>query len=631
LRREDAMADSLSQDQRQGKLTTPLGANALVLASFNAIEGLSELFELRVEAVSDQANLDFSSTLGLGSTIELKTQDDKSRYFHGLMTEARWAGTQEDLYIYQLVLRPWLWFLTRTSDCRIFSNMTPLTIIKQVFSDRGFSDFRDSTTGSPPTLEYCVQYRETDFNFVCRLMEEYGVYYFFEHSDGKHTLVLADGKSSHQPSPDLASVPYNPLDDAGRREQQYLGTWSFGRRAQSGVFVLEDYGYKKPSANLLAQAQNPGGYAHDSMEMFDYPYSYVDREGNNLVDQGVGEKLAKYKLEAAQSLDKRCASMGGAASLFAGTLVNLERHPDDGQNKEYLVTHCSHAFDEQAYRSGVGAGSGYVGHYEMTPSDRQFRAPPVTRKPEIVGFQSALVISGPGGDKEIEVDKLGRILVQFYWDRKKKPSRRVRVAQVWAGGNRGALFTPRVGDEVLVTYEEGDPDRPIVIGSVYNGTNTVPMTLPDKKVKSGILTLSSTGGNGYNMFLFDDTAGSEKVKLRSQKDLMFKALNDEQRDILHDQTENIGNDETINVGFPSGSGNFTLNALNKVTINVGPQGSPLTQLIMDTSSITLNVGPGGSMSQIVMNQTSISVQSTQITVTGNATVSISAPMVDINS
>jgi type VI secretion system secreted protein VgrG len=631
LRREDAMADSLSQDQRQGKLTTPLGANALVLASFNAIEGLSELFELRVEAVSDQANLDFSSTLGLGSTIELKTQDDKSRYFHGLMTEARWAGTQEDLYIYQLVLRPWLWFLTRASDCRIFSNMTPLTIIKQVFSDRGFSDFRDSTTGSPPTLEYCVQYRETDFNFVCRLMEEYGVYYFFEHSDGKHTLVLADGKSSHQPSPDLASVPYNPLDDAGRREQQYLGTWSFGRRAQSGVFVLEDYGYKKPSANLLAQAQNPGGYAHDSMEMFDYPYSYVDREGNNLVDQGVGEKLAKYKLEAAQSLDKRCASMGGAASLFAGTLVNLERHPDDGQNKEYLVTHCSHAFDEQAYRSGVGAGSGYVGHYEMTPSDRQFRAPPVTRKPEIVGFQSALVISGPGGDKEIEVDKLGRILVQFYWDRKKKPSRRVRVAQVWAGGNRGALFTPRVGDEVLVTYEEGDPDRPIVIGSVYNGTDTVPMTLPDKKVKSGILTLSSTGGNGYNMFLFDDTAGSEKVKLRSQKDLMFKALNDEQRDILHDQTENIGNDETINVGFPSGSGNFTLNALNKVTINVGPQGSPLTQLIMDTSSITLNVGPGGSMSQIVMNQTSISVQSTQITVTGNATVSISAPMVDINS
>ena len=181
------------------------------------------------------------------------------------------------------MLRPWLWLLTRTSDCRIFANMTPLDIIKQVFSDRGFSDFRDATTGSPPTLEYCVQYRETDFNFVCRLMEEYGIYYFFEHSDGKHTLVLADAKSSHQPVPGLASVAlHSDRRTRGRREMQYLETWSRGRRAQSGVFVLNDYGYKKPPANLLAHSQKPGGYQHDSMEMFDYPYSYVDTEKNDL-------------------------------------------------------------------------------------------------------------------------------------------------------------------------------------------------------------------------------------------------------------------------------------------------------------------------------------------------------------
>ena len=446
----------------------------------------------------------------------------------------------------------------------------------------------------------------------------------------KHTLVLADGKSSHHPVPGLSSLSYNPIADGGRREQQYIETWSLGRRAQTGVFVLEDYGYKKPSANLLAQTQNPGGYQHDSMEMFDYHYGYVDTEGNNLVDKDVGDKFTKYRVEGAQSLDKRRSSTGAAASLFPGGLTTLERHPEGGENIEYLVTRCTHDFQAESYRSGAGGGFGYVGNYEMTPSDRPFRAPLVTRKPEISGVQSALVIKDNGGP-EIEVDNLGRILVQFYWDRKKKPSRRVRVAQVWAGKTRGALFTPRVGDEVLVAYEEGDPDRPIVIGSVYNGTNTVPMTLPDKKVKSGILTQSSTGGNGYNMFLFDDTAGSEKVKLRAQKDLMFKALHNEQRDILNDQTENIGNDETINVGFPNGSGDFTLNALSKVTINVGPQGSPMTQLIMDTSSITLNVGPGGSMSQIVMNQTSITMQSTMITITGNATVSVTAPMVKINS
>ncbi len=207
------------------------------MARFDAIEGLSELFEIRIEAISEQANLDFASTIGLGLDDRTQlTQDDQQRYFNGVMTEARWAGTQEDLYLYQVVLRPWLWLLTRTSDCKIFAQMTPIDIIKQVFSDRGFSDYRDATTGSPPTLEYCVQYRETDFNFVCRLMEEYGVYYFFEHSDGKHTLVLADGKSSHQPAPGLSSVVYNPVDDAGRREMQYLETWSLGRRAQSGQY-----------------------------------------------------------------------------------------------------------------------------------------------------------------------------------------------------------------------------------------------------------------------------------------------------------------------------------------------------------------------------------------------------------
>ena len=614
------MADALSQEQREGKLTTPLGDKVVVLSRFSAIEGLSQLFEIRVDAVSAQGNLDFASALGLGSTIVLKTQDDQQRYFNGIMTEARWMGTREDLYLYQIVLRPWLWLLTRTSDCKIFAQMTPIDIIKQVFSDRGFSDFRDATTGSPPTLEYCVQYRETDFNFVCRLMEEYGVYYFFEHSDGRHTLVLADAKSSHQPVPDLSSLAYRPLEDAGRREQQFVDTWSLARAAQSGQYTLEDYGYKKPSANLLAQDQKPGGYARDSMEVFDYPYGYVDTEANQLIEQNVGEKFAKYRLEALQSLDKRRVSTGAAASLFAGALVTLERHPDSDENREYLVTRCTHNFDAQAYRSGFGGSIGdggafgYAGNYEMTPSDRQFRAPLVTRKPEIAGVQSALVIKSQDGGPEIDVDDLGRILVQFYWDRKKKSSRRVRVTQFWAGSHRGALFVPRVGDEVMVAYEEGDPDRPIIVGSVYNGTNTVPMPLPDKKTESGILTRSSTGGNGYHMLLFDDTAGSERVKLRSQKDLMFKALNNEKRDIVNSQTENVGQDETINVGFPvppqgaaPGSGNFTLNVLNKVTINVGPQGSPMTQLIMDTSSITLNVGPQGMASQIVMNMEGITL------------------------
>ena len=220
----------------------------------------------------------------------------------------------------------------------------------------------------------------------------------------------------------------------------------------------------------------------------------------------------------------------------------------------------------------------------MTPSDRPFRAPLVTRKPEIVGYQSALVIKDKGGP-EIEVDKHGRILVQFYWDRKKKPSRRVRVAQIWAGSNRGALFTPRVGDEVLIAYEEGDPDRPIVIGSVYNGTNTVPMKLPDKNVKSGILTLSSTGGGGYNMLLFDDTKGAENVKLRTQKDLKFKALNNQEINIGVDRKDKVGNniDQTVGTNHTIDVGTkYALTAGSQIVLTVGA-----SSITMDPSSITL--------------------------------------------
>ena len=243
-------------------------------------------------------------------------------------------------------------------------------------------------------------------------------------------------------------------------------------------------------------------------------------------------------------------------------------------------------------------------------------------------LQPALVVKGEGGGPEIDVDKLGRVLVQFPWDRKKKPSRRVRVGQIWAGSNRGALFTPRVGDEVLIASEEGDPDRPIVIGSVYNGANTVPMTLPDKKVKSGILTLSSAGGGGYNMLLFDDTAGGETVKLRSQKDLMVKALNNERRDILNSQTENVGQDETINVGFPAGSGNFTLNALQTVTINVGPEGA-MSQIVMTMEGITLSVTDA--LSTVAIQPEGVTITAPTVTVTAMAAVDVVAPAVNVGA
>ena len=442
------MADALSQDQQQGKLTTPLGENALALARFSAIEGLSELFEFRIEAVSTEAASTSPPRSAWARPIELMTQDGQKRYFHGVMTEARWAGTQEDLYLYQLVLRPWLWLLTRTSDCKIFAQMTPIDIIKQVFSDRGFSDFRDATTGSPPTLEYCVQYRETDFNFVCRLMEEYGVYYFFEHSNDKHTLVLADGKSSHQPAPGLSSVPYNPADDAGRREMQYLETWSLGRaRAERASYTLEDYGYKKPSANLLAQAQNLGGYAHDSMEMFDYTYFYVDTEGNDLVDQGVGENLAKYKLEALQSLDKRRSSMGAAAVALSRRACHA-RAPSRERRERGISRYALRRTisQTQTYRSG-GRSWARLRRQLRVHAER----PPVPRPARHPQARDRRLPVGPRRHGRRDRRRQGRadsraVLLGPQEEAVAQGSRR---ADSGRERPRGALFTPRVGDEVL--------------------------------------------------------------------------------------------------------------------------------------------------------------------------------------
>ncbi len=614
------MGDNLSQDERVGKLTTPLGDDKLVLSRFDGGEALSEPFEFRIEALATEANIDFNAALGKSVTVDLKTADGKDRFFNGLLAEARWAGQRDTLYAYQLVIRPWLWLLSLTSDCRIFSQKSPRDIVKQVFTDRGFSDFRDELKSSYPTLEYCVQYRETDFTFVSRLMEQYGMYYFFEYADGKHTLVLADMKASHKPVADLSSVPYLPVEKGGRREAQHLEDWSRGRTVESGSFKLNDYDYNKPGANLLADSDKPGGYAHDSMEMYDYPGEYADR--------GVGATLAQFEAEAAQSLDDRRTGTGSALSLFAGGLVTLTDHTVGAENQEYLVVACSHFFHAQHYRSAGGTveGSSYLGNFEFTPSSRQFRAELDAERPYISGVQSALVVGKQG--EEIDVDEQGRICVQFYWDRKKKASRRVRVAQIWAGSHRGALFLPRIGDEVLIQYEEGDPDRPVVVGSVYNGTNEVPTDLPTKKTRSGILTKSSKNSSGYNMLLFDDTVGDEHVKLRSQKALMFKSLGDETRDIGGSQTENVGGNETINVGGPTGGGNFTLNAFQSITLNVGPGGS-LAQIVMDSSGITLTSMAG--LSSVMIQPSGVTIAGPLISLNADAAVTIAAPAVNVGA
>jgi type VI secretion system secreted protein VgrG len=598
---------ALSQDDRGGSLQTPLGKDVLVLSRLDAMETLGGLFVYHVEALSEEPNIDFNQLLGLNLSVKLQTVDQLERYFNGVLVQARWTGGRDDLFTYQLVLMPWLWLLSRTSDCRIFHSMSIPDIIVKVFQNRGFTDYQNATTGSYPTLEYCVQYRESDMNFVCRLMEEYGIYYFFEHSESKHTLVLADSKSSHGPIPGLSSAPYLPGSSASaRRDKQQFDNWSTFRGFQSGRFVLNDYDYEKPSANLLSNAEHSGGYAHGVMEIYDYPGRYDD--------QGEGNTLAKVRLDADQAKDQRRTADGYAPSLTPGYTITRTSDVGPGsEDIEYLVLRCSHSYSGPAYRSGGRRGEVYTGSYELASSDRPFRSPLTTRKSVIQGPQTAKVV----GSGEIDVDNEGRILVQFYWDRNQDQSRRVRVGQIWAGQYQKSLFIPRTGDEVIVQFLEGDPDRPLVVGSVFNADNVPPTSLPGNKTRSGINSESSTGHSGYNHFIFEDQAGQEFVKLRAQKDLIVHALNNETRNIDQNQTETIGGNSTQNV-----TGNLNQTVNQSQTLNVG-QSYSLTAM----EQITLTVGP----SSITINPSGITLQAPMITLTAMATISEMAPAITVTA
>ena len=382
----------------------------------------------------------------------------------------------------------------------------------------------------------------------------------------------------------------------------------------SAISVLNDYDYNKPDKNLFGSKAELYPFKHGSELVYDYTGGYDDKE--------LGDRLAQVRVDAERTFAERCTAGGYAPSLTPGYTIKRTSTDQDSQDETYLLLRCGHWYGDQSYASaGSGgtaeSGASYSGTYELSKSSIPYRMRLRTRRPVIVGSQPAKVVSKE--KQEIDVDKLGRVLVEFYWDplffsdKKRTPSRRVRVGQFWAGSVRGTLFIPRVGDEVMVQYDDGDPDRPIIVGSVYNGNNTVPSVLPDRKTHSGILTRSSPGSqgsHGYNMLLFEDQAGQEFVKLRAQRNLMFKALANEQRDIGGSQTENIGGDETITVGGPTGGGNWTVNAFSTITLNVGPVGSPMTQIKMDGSSITLSVGPGGAAAQIRMDASGVTVSGT---------------------
>jgi type VI secretion system secreted protein VgrG len=589
------MDSMLKQDTRFAELRTPLGKDVLVLVRFDATEGLSELFEYRIEALAAK-EVDLDAILGRPCSVTIKLYG-KERHFNGICVEAQWTGVKQEHHVYRLVLRPWLWLCSRTSDCRFFQDKTAPEIIQEVWRDRGFNDFRLSLQESYPTLGYCVQYRETDLAFVSRLMEQHGICYFFEHTSDKHTLVLADSMSSHQPVPGLAQIDFIPLGNSERRDRQHIYHLVSERRFRTGKVELNDHWHKTPNADLKADKKGTARYNKSDMEFYDYPGKYKKKSD--------GEKYAKLVLEAEQALDDRRHTGGNAVNLFPGGTTKLKDHHKSSENKDYLVVRCSHLYVAEHYRSGSGAAEeDYSGNFEFLPKENKvFRAPIVTPRPLIHGIQTAKVVGKAG--EEIDVDEHGRILVEFFWDRKKKQSCRIRVAEVWAGKKWGGQFIPRVGMEVVVEFLEGDPDRPLVTGAVYNSDNKHPYDLPANKTQSGVKSDSSKGGGGYNQVMFEDKKLAEEINMHAEKDHNVK--------VRHAESWEIGEAFEAPTGMPSRQVAIKMGD-DKLKIDSGSRNTDIALMDQLKAGIMIKLECGAS--KITMTPVSISIESTLISLSG---------------
>lgn len=557
------MSDSFRQEERIAKLNTPLGQDKLVLVGFQCTEGVSEKFEIRIDAFSKEKNINFDSAIGQNCTITIEMVTSEKRYFDGILAEAHWLGGDENgNQSYQLVLRPWLWLLSFRSKSFIFHEKTVPEIIETVFSEHGFANRLPNLSRGYPTLEYCVQYRESDMDFVCRLMEEYGISYYFQHSDGAHKLVLTDEMSTFEP---IGSRKYIQTQGQHREREENFYSWMPERRFTSGKIKLDDYDFKKPDTDLVVTEEVSPPFDPGTLEVFDYPGRYVE--------SGDGQKIAQAWRDMERANDGHFHAAGDCVTCFPGALVTLEDSSKSGFDGEYLALRCTHRFSAQAYRSGQGAGRGYEGRYEFIKSDNTYAPPRITRKAVIHGPQTAKVV----GEGEIDVDKYGRIYVRFHWDQEQDQSRRCRVAQVWSGNQWGGIYTPRVGMEVVVEFLEGDPDQPLVVGTVYNDKNMPPYGLPGEKTWSGVKSNSTPGGNGYNEWVFNDESGSELVRLHAQRDLESVIENDESRKVGHDRSTDIGNNDTLKVGEV-----LKIDAGTRVEITVGS-----SKITMTTDKITI--------------------------------------------
>jgi type VI secretion system secreted protein VgrG len=565
---------SLTQAHRFIAVHTPLGDDALIVRSASCTEQISSLFQLELDLISSDGEIEFEQLIGESCTLRVDVAKDQTRFFNGIIN--RFVQTKNDgsYAHYRATVVPWLWLLTRTSDCRIFQKKSVPDIIEEVFKGHGLDSYRLALSGSYQPWDYCVQYRETDFNFVSRLMEQEGIYYFFEHEDGKHKLVLADSSSAHETYSGYETIIYRPPSDTQPLDRECVTDWVVEKELKTGAYALNDFNFETPKASLLAKSVIQRPHAAADFEVYDFPGEYEAH--------GDGETLAKVRIEELQSTYETLHAQASARGVCPGYLFTLQDHPRENQNREYLITGMSCQMEAGDFESGAASQEDEHFSCSFTCIDSQtpYRPARTTPKPLIQGPQTAMVV-GPGGE-EIHTDEHGRVIVQFPWDRYGKGNENsscwVRVSQIWAGKSWGSIHIPRIGQEVIVEFLEGDPDRPIITGRVYNGEARAPYPLPADKTQSGIKSRSSKGGgdDNFNELRFEDKKGAEEIYIQAEKDKKVLVKNDRTEEVKHDESitighdrgETVGNDETISIG-----NNRSEDVTKNETISIGEKRS----------------------------------------------------------
>jgi type VI secretion system secreted protein VgrG len=609
------MSADFSQQNRLGKLTTVLGPDTLVLLRFEGSDRVNGLFEYQVEALSTVPNIDFDKLIGTHATVEISTLKHGERHFDGIVVQARWSGTGENGHQYILTLRPWFWLAGKSRNQRIFHDKKVTEILTEVF--KRYSGFGEpatkfKVTGDYPKLEYTVQYRESDLNFACRLMERFGISYFFKHSDGNHTLVMTDSMDDYDKIPG-DQREYLGVESQHNDDEEHFWEWRPERNFTTGAIRQTDFNFKTPTAQMETDRAGDAAYAEGKIESYDYPGDYLEQEE--------GKNVTGLRVKQERAGDHRHRALGDVLSLNSGMKLTLTGQQVPGvKGNEYLCIEANHVFVSQSYGSGGGGsgdGTDYKGNYVMSPAAIPFPAERKTYVPVVHGPQTAMVV----GDGEIDCDEFGRILVRFHWDIKNAVSMRCRVSQSWASKGWGGMVIPRIGMEVVVEFLEGNPDLPLVTGCVYNGKNTVPYPLPANKTRSTFMS-DTHQGEGYNELRIEDEKDKEEVYLHAQKDMNVKIEHNKTERVNVNKVESVGHNranEVTNNSFTVVGGDFSLfvGPSKKGTYSPGSAGSD-TQGI---SSVGTDLGESGTVGTGVLNWTIDKDEN--VTIGNNQTVLIS--------